>query len=122
MASEMDDIVCALQPDPKPAVDPDAPFRWAVVEIFGHRRHAGRCRQEEMFGAKMLRIDVPIKGDPASHGWETHFYGGSAIFSFSLTTEDVVMRANRPYEAPAINRLNRLTYEEPDGDDDREPF
>ena len=28
-------------------------WEWAVVEIFGHRRHAGRTREEERFGAKM---------------------------------------------------------------------
>ncbi len=48
-------------------------WEWAIVEIFGHRRHAGRAREEERFGAKMLRIDVPVKGDPATHGWETHW-------------------------------------------------
>lgn len=84
-------------------------WEWAIVEIFGHRRHAGRTREEERFGAKMLRIDVPNKGDPQQHGWTTHYYGGSSIFSFSLTDEATALRANKPYEAPS-----RLTYE---GDD-----
>ena len=82
-------------------------FEWAIVEIFGHRKHAGRTREEERFGAKMLRIDVPTKGDPAAHGWTTHYYGGASIFSFSLSDEATVMRLNRPYE-PA----HRLTYRE----------
>lgn len=78
---------------------------WAIVEIFGHRQHAGRCREEERFGAKMLRVDVPLKGDPAANGWETHWYGGSSIFSYTLTDEDSVMRSNKPYEPPSRYRL-----------------
>jgi hypothetical protein len=74
---------------------------WGIVEIFGHRKHVGRVREEERFGAKMLRIDIPLKGDPATHGWQTHYYGGSSIFSFSLTDEASALRANKPYEAPA---------------------
>lgn len=74
---------------------------WGIVEIFGHRRHAGRVREEERFGTKMLRVDVPVKGDPIANGWETHWYGGASIFSFALTNENTVMRANKPYEAPS---------------------
>ncbi|WP_048710800.1 hypothetical protein [Microvirga massiliensis] len=90
-------------------------WEWAIVEIFGHRKHAGRTREEERFGTKMLRIDVPNKGDPATHGWTTHYYGGSAIFSYSLTDESSAMRANKPYEPPA-----RYSLPAPDDDDERE--
>ncbi len=62
------------------------------------RKHAGRTREEERFGAKMLRVDIPIDGDPEK-GWETRWYGGAAIFSMSLTTETVVMKLNKPYES-----------------------
>ncbi|AMS41225.1 hypothetical protein [Aminobacter aminovorans] len=83
-------------------------FEWAIVEIFGHRRHAGRIREEEKFGAKMLRIDVPTlvapeaaeAGKPiefAVERWTSHWYGGSSIFSLTLTDEGSVMRVNRPY-------------------------
>lgn len=87
-------------------------WEWAVVEIFGHRSHAGRCREEERFGAKMLRIDIPIDGDPAK-GWKTHFYGGSSVFSYTLTDEASVMKANKPYESPY---RARLTHVEDDAD------
>lgn len=97
-------------------------FEWAVVEIFGHRRHAGRTREEERFGAKMLRIDVPNvvlrDGEAGARiseisGWTTHYYGGSAIFSFSLTDEASVVRANKPYDPPA-----RLSYQPHEDDDE----
>ncbi|MGX9145879.1 hypothetical protein [Mesorhizobium sp. 128a] len=85
-------------------------FEWAVVEIFGHRKHAGRACEVERFGAKMLRIDVPTigvnqaEGQPPEIGgvetWTTHFYGGSSLFSYTLTDEASVMRANKPYLPP----------------------
>jgi hypothetical protein len=87
--------------DATETVDQHEGWEWAIVEIFGHRRHAGRTREEERFGAKMLRIDVPVKGDPATNGWQTHYYGGSAIFSFALTDEASALRINKPYEPPA---------------------
>lgn len=94
------------------APEAESGWEWAVVEVFGHRRHAGRTREEERFGAKLLRIDIPNKGLPNEHGWTTVFYGGAAIFSFSLADEAAVMKANKPYEAPS-----RLTYREPDEND-----
>lgn len=83
---------------PQPETDG---WEWAIVEIFGHRRHVGRIREEERFGAKMMRVDVPVKGDPAVNGWETHWYGGSSIFSLMLTDEATALRANKPYEPPS---------------------
>lgn len=88
--------------DPRTHDSAEDGWEWAIVEIFGHRCHAGRVREEERFGVKMLRVDIPTKGDPSAHGWTTHFYGGSAIFSYSLTDEASVMRANRPYEPAGL--------------------
>ena len=88
-------------------------WEWAIVEVFGHRRHSGRIREEERFGAKMLRIDVPTNGDPLAHGWVTHWYGGASIFSLTLTDEASALRANKPYEPPS-----RYALTGPEGDDD----
>lgn len=100
----------------------DDGWEWALVEVMGHRSHWGRAREVERFGAKMIRVDVPIKGDPAVNGWETHFYGGSAIFSYTPTDEASVMRANKPYEPAARYRLPapepERDIEVEDGDDD----
>ena len=49
----------------------------------------------------MIRIDVPIKGDAAANGWATLYYGGSALFSFTLSDEATVVRQNKPYEPPS---------------------
>ena len=84
-----------------PPIDDADGFDWAVVEIFGHRRHAGRIREEERFGARMLRVDVPTVGaDGQPAAWVTHWYTGSAIFSLTTTDEATVLRANRPFDLP----------------------
>lgn len=112
----------------QPATESDATFEWCIVEIFGHRKHAGRGREEERFGSKMLRIDVPkfvsfrrtdpnaagVKLDPPEIEWVTHYYGGASIFSFTLTDESTVMQMNKPWEPPA-----RYSLPSPGTPDDR---
>lgn len=110
------------QAEPKPVEASPAPWEWAIVEIFGHRKHAGRTREEERFGAKMLRVDVPIKGDPDANGWESHYYGGSSLFSYTPTDEASVMRLNKPYEPASAYRLPAPVDEPDPTDDDDEPF
>ncbi len=94
-------------------------WEWCFLEIMGHRSHWGRSREEERFGSKMIRIDVPIEGDPAK-GWATHYYGGASIFSFSLTDEATVMKRNKPWAPPS-----RVALPAPDDhalDEEDEPF
>jgi hypothetical protein len=61
-----------------------APADWALVELMGHRRRAGRVQEVERFGAKMLRIDIP-----AGDAFVTEFYGGSAIYAMRPATEEI---------------------------------
>lgn len=77
-------------------------WEWAIVEVFGHRKHAGRVREEERFGTKMLRIDVPTvdAATGAALEWTTRWYGGPSLFSVTPTDEASVMRVNRPYAPP----------------------
>ncbi|MCW2276343.1 hypothetical protein M2321_003948 [Rhodoblastus acidophilus] len=93
-------------------------WEWAIVEIFGHRKHAGRTREEERFGAKLLRIDIPKDGDPETNGWETVYYGGSSIFSFALADEATALRFNKPYAPPSRIQLTHEPANESDDDDD----
>jgi len=83
----------------------DDGWRWMLVEIFGHREHAGRCREEERLGVKMLRIDEPLAifpPDGPAVKWTTHWYPGAAIFSLRQTTEELVMRRAGVKAPPAI--------------------
>lgn len=40
----------------------DAKETWAVVELMGHVKLAGKLTEEERFGAKMGRLDIPVHG------------------------------------------------------------
>jgi hypothetical protein len=87
----------------QPAEQIDDGWIWAIVEIYGHRKHVGRTIEVEKFGTKLCRIDVPKLG-PGKEDvtWSSHFYGGSSIFSFTPTDERTVMKyAEREY-TPAI--------------------
>lgn len=65
-----------------------APEQFAIVEIMGHHRQAGRISEVTMYGAQLLRVDVP-----AGDGWATEFYGGSAIYRLRICTEEVAREA-----------------------------
>ena len=87
---------------------------YAIVEIFGHRKHAGRVMEVEQYGAKMLRIDIPTKGDFAN-GFTSHFYGGASLFSVTPTDLATACKMNKPYESA------RLYHSPSDEDDDPDP-
>lgn len=89
---------------------------YAVVEIFGHRRHAGRITEVEQFGSKMLRVDVPKEGD-FDKGYVSHFYGGASIFSLTHTDIETVRRMNTP---PSWQRPGHQSLPAPDVDDEGE--
>ena len=70
---------------------------FALVEIFGHRRHWGRILEVQQYGTAMLRVDIPTEGD-FEKGYTSHFYGGSSIFCITPTDRATVEARNRPFE------------------------
>lgn len=87
--------------------EPAELVQWAIIEIFGHRRHIGRLSEIEQFGAKMARIDQP----KADGGFETLIYAGSALFSITPCTEEYARKAAERHwwSAPTL-----LEFEDPD--------
>lgn len=79
--------------------DPNTAEEFAVVEVFGHRRLAGRIMEVEKYGTKLLRIDIPKDGKFES-GFTSQMYGGASIFSLTPCDLATVERANKPYEPP----------------------
>jgi len=69
------------------------PFEgWAILEILGHRTRPGYVKEVEMFGGKLVRVDIPVK-DADIEGHVTEFYGCASIYSMRPATEDVVKEA-----------------------------
>jgi hypothetical protein len=97
---------------------------WAVLELMGHVRMAGRVTEEERFGCKMGRIDVPL-GD----GFTTVYFGGGSVYRMVPVTEELARsvaegsqpKPVHPWELPkpkgaAVPR-EIVTEADPDGDD-----
>ena len=72
---------------PPPAAPAPEKFdQWAIVEIFGHQRIAGRVCEELLAGKAFLRVDVPaVGGDQAF----TRYYGAAAVYSLTPTTQEI---------------------------------
>lgn len=59
---------------------------WAILELMGHVRLAGRVTEESHFGAALGRIDIPTaSGD----SYTTQYFGGSSIYRLTPTTEEI---------------------------------
>lgn len=57
---------------------------FAIVELFGHTKIAGRCTEQNIAGINMLRVDVPeTKTQPAF----TRFFGSAAIYAINPVDE-----------------------------------
>lgn len=98
--------------------------QWAIVELMGHRRLAGLVTEEERFGTKMLRVDIP----PTKEGGQkiTQYYGGSSIYALTITDEETartfaehnIQRPIDEWSARRMLRLDRPDAGDPDIDDD----
>lgn len=82
---------------------------WAIVELMGHRRIAGRVTEQVIGGQALLRIDVPECPEIPSREVErwgekhmpeaspaipafTQFYGVSSVYCMTPTTEEIARR------------------------------
>ncbi len=57
---------------------------FAIVELMGHRKLAGRISRAEILGTEMLRVDVI---DPAGATIATQFYNGGSIYALTFCGE-----------------------------------
>jgi len=57
---------------------------WAIVELMGHVRMAGRVTEEQRFGATLGRIDIP-----QGEGFFTQFFQGASIYRLTPCSEEV---------------------------------
>jgi hypothetical protein len=73
---------------------------WAIVELFGHNRIAGKCSEQNVAGSNMLRIDVPeTEKNPAF----TRLLGHAAIYAINPVTEEVATHWAKMLHCAPIN-------------------
>lgn len=83
------------------------PDDWAIVELMGHVKMAGRVSEVERFGAKMGRIDIPyimpdckacngtgrVVNPPEKcnycTGFVAQFFGGNSVYRITPVSEEV---------------------------------
>jgi hypothetical protein len=58
---------------------------WAILEIMGHERLAGRITETNIAGVPMLRVEVPTEKLPGF----TRLLSGASIFSLTPVPQDV---------------------------------
>ena len=63
---------------------------WAIMELFGHQKLAGKVSEATIGGGTFVRIDVPQTGKYSAF---TRFYGSAAIYSFTPVSEEVARLA-----------------------------
>jgi hypothetical protein len=98
---------------------------WAIVELFGHARIAGRVCEQVIAGQGFLRVDVPLlpenKYHPAQQGF-TRLYGPGAIYSITPVSMDVAIQAASSMRVNQVNVYMTVPMleAETEGDEDEE--
>lgn len=94
---------------------------WALVEIFGHTKVAGRCTSRKVGVNVMIQVDVPKGDTELSH---SQLFSPAAIFSINPTTEEWCRKwakAALSYNhspLPYIPEEPKKIEDAPDNDDD----
>ncbi len=87
--------------------------QWSILELMGHRKLAGLVSEIEMFGSVMLRIDIP------STPPVTQFYGGSAVYCLTPTTEELARQFSQRATVQPVHAYELLPVSASVSDDDR---
>lgn len=83
--------------------------QWAVVELMGHVRIAGLLSEEERFGSKVGRIDIP---NPTGDGFVTQFFGGGSVYRVTFVSEEAaraVAKSSQPQPVHSWEMPKQLT-------------
>ncbi len=64
----------------------DGESRYAIVELFGHQKIAGRISDEIVGGQSFVRVDVPQAGEVPAY---TKLFGSGAIYAITFVSEEI---------------------------------
>jgi len=76
---------------------------WAIVELMGHQRIAGKCTEKSIAGVNMLRVDVPENDSQPAF---TKFYGGTAIYAINPVDQETAEATARSLKIAPVNAWN----------------
>ena len=106
--------------------------RWAIVELFGHQKIAGRIGNEVVGGQSFVRIDVPETPNVAAF---TKLFGAGAIYAITFVSEAIATAMARGlqkepvsiYDLPseyadALRQVKAIASQTPDDPTQAHPF
>lgn len=73
---------------------------WAILEIMGYRRLAGKVTESVIGGGNFIRIDIPTEGDK----FATQYYSPSSIYCITPTSEDIARSFAISNQPMPVNR------------------
>lgn len=88
---------------------------FALVELFGHNKIAGKVSEQVIGGTGFIRVDVPETSRKPAY---TRFFNPSAIYSILPVDEGVMTRLAESIYTPDIIPLTAPIRQLADGDGD----
>jgi hypothetical protein len=73
---------------------------FAILELMGHRRLAGKVTEAAIGGGSFIRIDMPMKDGSQS----TQFYSPGSIYCITPTTEEIARTMSMAYQLEPVNQ------------------
>jgi hypothetical protein len=87
-------------------LQPEKIDQWAIVELFGHQRIAGRVTEQTIGGCAFVRVDVPACeqiGSIAATQAFTKLFGQGAIYAISFVDEPAARMVARELRVQPID-------------------
>jgi len=84
---------------------PETFDHWAVVELLGHRRVAGRVREVQLAGAGFLRLDIPAT---TGHGDQTQYIAPGSVYALHPTTQEIATAVAARCRPEPVHRCELL--------------
>lgn len=85
---------------------------WAILELMGHRKLAGRISEATIGGHPMLRLDTP-----SAVGEVTQFYSAAAVYCITPCDEATARKVSDAYRPQPVSPFELPAAREPVDDE-----
>lgn len=76
--------------------------QWAIIELFGRQRIAGKVTEANIGGCSFVRVDVPRSPERQEF---TKLYGNGAIYAITITDEKTARAAAMSFQARPMDEF-----------------
>lgn len=73
---------------------------WAIVELFGHQKIAGKLTEQVIGGCNFIRVDVPAFEDSTAF---TKLYTQGAIYGVTFVSEQIARAAAQSFRVAPVS-------------------